>query len=84
MSDRMLVPMASNQQTKPGIGELAKDTSSGRIGIVMGEVGARVQIRPVGGGVEWDVLPDNVVAPTAREELSVRLAIKNANSRGGL
>ncbi|MEV0468934.1 hypothetical protein [Streptomyces prunicolor] len=80
----MLVRMASNRQTGPGIGELAKDTSRGRIGIVMGEVGARVQIRPVGGGIEWDALPDNVVAPTAREELSVRLAIKNANSRDGL
>ncbi|MBL1107853.1 hypothetical protein JK361_25225 [Streptomyces sp. 5-8] len=79
----MLVRMASNQQTGPGIGELAKDTASGRIGVVMGEVGARVQIRPVG-GVEWDALPDNVVAPTAREELSARLAIKNGNSRDGL
>jgi hypothetical protein len=77
--------MASNQQqTGPVIGQLAKDAASGRIGVVMGEVGARVQVRPVGGGVEWDALPDNVVAPTAREELSVRLAIKNANSRDGL
>lgn len=67
MSGRMLVRMASNQQTRPGIGELAKDTASGRIGVVMGEVGARVQIRPVGGGIEWDVLPNNVVAPTARK-----------------
>ncbi|WJV51356.1 hypothetical protein [Streptomyces flavofungini] len=80
----MLVRMASNQQTRPGIGELAKDTASGRIGVVMGEVGARVQIRPVGGGVEWDALPNNVVAPTAREDLSARLAIKNGNSRDGL
>ncbi|MEU1305160.1 hypothetical protein [Streptomyces shenzhenensis] len=66
------------------MGELAKDTASGRIGVVMGEVGARVQIRPISGDAEWDVRPDNVVAPTAREELSARLAIKNANSRDGL
>ncbi len=79
-----LCRMASNQQTRPGIGELAKDTASGRIGVVMDEVGARVQIRPVGGGVEWDALPNNLVAPSAREELSARLAIKNGNSRGGL
>ncbi|MEU2555359.1 hypothetical protein ABZ589_27385 [Streptomyces sp. NPDC013313] len=76
--------MASNQQTRPGIGELAKDTASGRIGVLMDEVGARVQIRPVSGGVEWDAMPDNVVAPTAREVLSARLAIKNGNSRDGL
>ncbi|MEU3184830.1 hypothetical protein ABZ707_11590 [Streptomyces sp. NPDC006923] len=80
----MLVRMASNQQTRPGISELAKDTATGRIGVVMAEVGARVQMRPVGGGIEWDAMPDDVVAPPAREELSARLAIKNGNSRGGL
>ncbi|MFF8649824.1 hypothetical protein ACF06D_16565 [Streptomyces griseoluteus] len=80
----MLLFMASNQQTRPGIGELAKDNAKGRIGIVMGEIGGRVQIRPIGGGAEWDAMPDNVVAPSAREELSARLAIKNGNSRDRL
>ncbi|WP_432131750.1 hypothetical protein [Streptomyces tendae] len=80
----MLVRMASNQQTRPGIGELAKDTARGRIGVVMGDVGGHVQMWPVGGGIEWDAMPDNVVAPTAREELSARLAIRNGNSRDGL
>ncbi|MFD5130603.1 hypothetical protein [Streptomyces olindensis] len=76
--------MASNQQTRPGIGELAKDTARKRIGVVMGELGGRVQIRPVGGGQEWDAMPDKVVPLSAREELSARLAIKNVNSRVGL
>ncbi|MFF8399781.1 hypothetical protein [Streptomyces sp. NPDC016172] len=80
----MLLCMASNQQTRPGIGELAKDTARGRIGIVMGELGGRVQIRPIGGGREWDAMPDMVVQPSAREELSARLAIRNGNSRDGL
>ncbi|MBQ1091752.1 hypothetical protein [Streptomyces sp. B93] len=80
----MLLCMASNQQTRPGIGELAKDIASGRVGVVMGETGGRVQIRPVGGGVEWDAMPDNVVAPGAREELSARVAIANGNSRSRL
>lgn len=80
----MLLSMASNQQTRPGIGELAKDSATGRIGVVMGEVGGRVQIRPVGGGMEWDARPGDVVAPSAREELSARLAIRNGNSRDGL
>ncbi|WP_408994628.1 hypothetical protein [Streptomyces sp. 1268] len=84
MTGSILVRMASNQQTRPGIGELAKDTARRRIGVVMGEVGGRVQIRPILGGTEWDALPDNVVAPSAREELSARLAIRNANSRAGL
>ncbi|MFD4144186.1 hypothetical protein [Streptomyces sp. NPDC058572] len=76
--------MASNQQTRPGIGELAKDEASGRIGVVMGEIGGRVQMRPMRGGVEWDAMPDKVVALRAREELSARLAVKNNNSRVGL
>ncbi|MYY12586.1 hypothetical protein GT204_27725 [Streptomyces sp. SID4919] len=76
--------MASNEQTRPAIGELVKDTVRGRVGVVMGEVGGRVQIGPVGGGVEWDALPDNVVEPGAREELSARLTVRNGNSRCGL
>ncbi|MFG2963730.1 MULTISPECIES: hypothetical protein [unclassified Streptomyces] len=76
--------MASNPQTRPGIGELAKDSARDRIGVVMGEVGGRVQIRPIGGGPEWDAMPDDVVAPSSREELTARLAVKNRNSRGGL
>ncbi|MFV0134947.1 hypothetical protein ACLGIH_17225 [Streptomyces sp. HMX87] len=80
----MLLCMASNQQTRPGIGELAKDTARGRIGVVMGEVGGRVQIRPINGGREWDAMPGNVVQPSAREELSALLAIRNGNSRDRL
>ncbi|SES41240.1 hypothetical protein SAMN04487983_105042 [Streptomyces sp. yr375] len=80
----MLICMASNQQTRPGVGEMAKDSGTGRIGVVMGEIGGRVQIRPVRGGKEWDALPDDVVSPSAREELSARLAVRNGNSRVGL
>lgn len=80
----MLLCMASNQQTNPGIGDLAKDSASGRIGVVMDKVGGRVQIRPLTGGTEWDAMPDKVVALSAREELSARLAIRNGNSRSAL
>ncbi|MEV8069477.1 hypothetical protein AB0P32_25720 [Streptomyces sp. NPDC085995] len=73
--------MASNQQTGPGIGALAKDTASGRIGVVMGAVGGRVQIRPTGGGREWDAVPDKVRPLSALEELSAPLATRNGNSR---
>ncbi|WP_406401502.1 hypothetical protein OH805_20770 [Streptomyces sp. NBC_00879] len=69
---------------RPGIGELGRDTASGRVGVVMGEIGGRVQMRPVQGGIEWDAMPDNVVALRAREELSARLAVKNHNSRLGV
>lgn len=78
----MLVRMASNQRT--GHRRTGEGHRQWTYGVVMGEVGARVQIRPIGGGLEWDALPDNVVAPTTREELSARLAIRNGNSRDGL
>ncbi|MEW2050653.1 hypothetical protein [Streptomyces sp. NPDC005476] len=77
----MLVRMASNQQTRPVIGELAKDSATGRIGVVMGEIGGRVQMRPVRGGREWEAVPGDVVAPSAREELSARLAMRNNDSQ---
>ncbi|QFQ98865.1 hypothetical protein F9278_24915 [Streptomyces phaeolivaceus] len=80
----MLLSMASNQQTRPGIGGLAKDRATGRIGVVMGEVGDRVQMRPVRGGRGWDAIRDHVESLSAREELSVRLAARNGNSRVGL
>ncbi|WP_436737894.1 hypothetical protein [Streptomyces sp. BBFR102] len=76
--------MASNQQAGPGIGELAKDRKARRIGVVMGEIGGRVQMRPVGGGIEWEAMPGDVLVPEAREELSARLAVKSNNSRVGL
>ncbi|MFJ9962712.1 hypothetical protein [Streptomyces avermitilis] len=77
----MLVGMASNQQTRPVIGELAKDSATGRIGVVMGETGGRVQMRPVRGGRQWEAVPGDVVAPSAREELSARLAMRNNDSQ---
>ncbi|MFJ4619691.1 hypothetical protein [Streptomyces sp. NPDC088812] len=76
--------MASNQQTRPGLGALAKDNANGRIGVVMGAVGGRVQMRPTQGGREWDAMPDDVVSLSAREELSARLAARNDDSRVGL
>lgn len=84
MGGRKLVGMASNQQTRPGIGGLAKDRATGRIGVVMGEVGGCVEMRPVRGGREWDVMRNDVESLSAREELSVRLAARNGNSRVGL
>lgn len=80
----MLLCMASYQQTRPGIGELAKDSGKGRIGFVMDGIGGRVQMRPIHGGVEWDAMPEQLVALSTREELSVRRTMKNSNSRVGL
>ncbi|MEU2929819.1 hypothetical protein ABZ636_32900 [Streptomyces sp. NPDC007251] len=40
--------------------EYAVDARTGRLGEVMGRVGGRVQLRPIGGGREWDCPPESV------------------------
>ncbi|MFJ5224758.1 hypothetical protein [Streptomyces sp. NPDC088400] len=50
--------MASNQQIKPVRGTVARDTRTLRTGVVMGSIGGRVQLRPLGGGREWETYPD--------------------------
>ncbi|MFD9092169.1 hypothetical protein [Streptomyces collinus] len=44
----------------PPLGSCAVDTRTGRVGIVMGYEGPYVQLRPYGGGKEWDCDPGTV------------------------
>ncbi|KUH37513.1 hypothetical protein ATE80_18025 [Streptomyces kanasensis] len=44
------------------VGAYAVDTRDGRVGQVMGHVGGYVQLRPPGGGREWDCPPDTAAA----------------------
>lgn len=67
---------------KPPVGSYVVDTRSGRIGIVMGHEGPYVQLRPYGGGKEWDAEPGAVRHATPAERLSVATAYANARSRG--
>nr|WP_079144748.1 hypothetical protein [Streptomyces agglomeratus] len=75
-------PSSNNASAR--LGDLAKDENNGEIGAVKGFVGGRVQLRPLGGGTEWDAMPDRVVQPSAREELSARNAVRDAHCRSGL
>lgn len=52
---------------KPAIGEIVQDTKHNRTGRVMGHEGPYVQLRPVGGGREWDVRPAEVRLATRAE-----------------
>ncbi|MEV0171721.1 hypothetical protein AB0I00_11470 [Streptomyces sp. NPDC050803] len=52
---------------KPPLGSYVIDTRTGRIGIVMGHVGPYVQLRPYGGGREWDAAPEAVRRATSAE-----------------
>ncbi|MEU7019294.1 hypothetical protein AB0C52_18660 [Streptomyces sp. NPDC048717] len=52
------------------------DISRGVAGIVMGrDGGVRVQLRPLGGGREWDA--DRVRHLTPHEELNIRCAARD-------
>lgn len=65
-----------------GLGDTVRDAGSGRIGRVMGFVGPYVQLRPVGGGREWDALLEGLGPVTRSEALRESVARSNARSRG--
>lgn len=67
---------------KPPLGSYVVDTRTGRLGIVMGHEGPYVQLRPYGGGREWDAEPEVVRRATQAERISVANAYANARSRG--
>lgn len=67
---------------KPPIGSYVVDTRNGRIGIVMGHEGPYVQLRPFGGGKEWDAEPGVVRTASPAERLRAATAYANARSRG--
>ncbi|MFD7228167.1 hypothetical protein [Streptomyces sp. NPDC059881] len=64
------------------VGSYVIDTSTGRMGRVMGYEGPYVQLRPIGGGREWDCAPEAVRTATAMERLHAATAYANARSRG--
>ncbi|MET8184964.1 hypothetical protein ABZV15_04085 [Streptomyces sp. NPDC005246] len=75
--------MANNQQTESRIGAVVKDTETDRFGVVMATIGGRIQLRPISGGLSWEVEPDGIEVLSSRQELTVRLAALNAESRRG-
>lgn len=54
-------------------GALVVDTGTGRTGRVMGSVGPYLQLRPPGGGREWDADPARVRAADHNERLRAGL-----------
>ncbi|WP_069169656.1 hypothetical protein [Streptomyces griseus] len=68
----------------PPLGVAVHDEGSGRVGLVTGHEGPYVQLRPLGGGREWDADPARVRPARPAELLSARVAEANARSRTGL
>ncbi|MFC9424521.1 hypothetical protein [Streptomyces sp. NPDC056987] len=65
----------------PGIGTWVVDTRWDRLGLVMGQVGPCVQLRPPQGGREWDADPAHVRPATRAEELRARVSERNHRTR---
>ncbi|WP_106962764.1 MULTISPECIES: hypothetical protein [Streptomyces] len=70
------------RELRPAVGSHVVDTRTGRLGIVMGYEGPYVQLRPYGGGREWDAEPGALRTATAAERLKAATAHANARSRG--
>jgi hypothetical protein len=68
----------------PAVGDTVRDTLRDRVGVVMAHQSPYVQLRPLGGGREWDADPAHVRPLSAAELLSARLADVNTRSRTGL
>lgn len=65
----------------PAVGDTVHDPARDRVGVVMGGVGPYLQLRPLGGGQEWDANPDQVRPLTPTELLSARVSEANTRSR---
>lgn len=70
----------ANPTNPPEVGEMVRDTRRQVFGILMGNVGGRLQLRPVAGGLEWDAQPEHVRSLTQAEILSARVSEANARS----
>ncbi|MFH8659983.1 hypothetical protein [Streptomyces afghaniensis] len=66
----------------PEIFELVRDAGASKVGEVRGKEGPYYQLRPVGGGREWDARPENIRELTQEERLRVQLRTVNRRSRG--
>ncbi|MBK5990640.1 hypothetical protein ACFV2I_14435 [Streptomyces microflavus] len=67
----------------PALGTLLVDTSrADRVGEFRGVAGLYWSLRPMGGGIEWEVEPRHVRPALPIEQLRARTARANARSRG--
>ncbi|MFJ2706598.1 hypothetical protein ACIO3R_25820 [Streptomyces sp. NPDC087428] len=67
----------------PPAGTLMVDSArNDRIGEFRGASGPYRSLRPIGGGPEWEAVPEHVRLATTDERLCARTAYENARSRG--
>ncbi|MFF0447011.1 hypothetical protein ACFYT4_11445 [Streptomyces sp. NPDC004609] len=68
---------------EPEPGDVVRDAATRKVGRVMDRVGARVQLRPLNGGREWDALPGDLRPAAQSDAMSEAVADANALSRRG-
>jgi hypothetical protein len=66
---------------KPPIGTPVVDTRTGKVGIVMGHEGPYVQLRPYGGGREWDADPAALREATGAERVPPSVPADSGRTR---
>lgn len=60
------------------VGAWVYDETKGMVGRLMGREGSRVQLRPVGGGIEWESPPGRIRIATAEERRTAGVAEETA------
>jgi len=74
-------PASENAAAAVCLGDTVRDTGRDKVGQVMGFVGPYVQVRPLGGGTEWDARPELLRPVSAAEVLRANVSVANARSR---
>ena len=68
----------------PELHEIVKDCRRNVLGRVMGHTGPYFQLRPLGGGREWDVSPEFIEKADPHEVLRAKTQVENRRARGEL
>ncbi|MEW1905405.1 hypothetical protein ACFQ67_35070 [Streptomyces sp. NPDC056488] len=75
--------MTGEDHGLPRVGAVVLDTTRNLVGRVTGADGPRLWLRPLAGGVQWDVAPADLHPLTGAELLSALVSEANARSRRG-
>ncbi|MEU1087279.1 hypothetical protein ACFYPN_25520 [Streptomyces sp. NPDC005576] len=76
------MPVERFEPCVPERGSFAVDVRTGKVGRVMGQVGPNIQLRPPGGGLEWDCPPEAV--QPASPGVVLRARVTEINREGQL
>ncbi len=76
------MPEQKRVQLPPAGALLVDQARNDRVGEFRGVSGPYWSLRPIGGGPEWEALPEYVRPATRDERLRARTAYENARSRG--